>query len=56
VEDSKSAFAAALAFTSEGISSENHPFALKTVDENFKFLKEQSQKEKRSESGRIVLP
>ena len=55
-EESKTAFAAALAFSPEGASSEYHPFALKTVEENFKFLKEQTQKEKRSESGRIVLP
>ncbi|MCK5011557.1 MAG: hypothetical protein KAS98_13770, partial [Deltaproteobacteria bacterium] len=55
-EDSKSAFAAALAFTPGGIPSEDHPFALKTVKQNFKFLKEQTQKEKRSDSGRIVLP
>jgi len=56
VEESQSAFAAALAFTPEGLLSEHHPFAIKTVDENFRFLKEQAQKEKRSESGRIVLP
>ena len=55
-EDSKSAFAAALAFTPGGTPSEDHPFALKTVKQNFKFLKEQTQKEKRSDSGRIVLP
>jgi len=48
-EDSKSAFAAALAFTPGGIPSEDHPFALKTVKQNFKFLKEQTQKEKRSD-------
>ena len=48
--------AAALAFTPEGEPSSKHPFALKTVKENFNFLKEQAQKEKRSESGRIVLP
>ena len=56
VEESQSAFAAAMAFTPEGTPSEHHPFAIKTVDENFKFIKEQAQKEKRSESGRIVLP
>lgn len=56
VEESQSAFAAALAFRPEGTPSEHHPFAIKTVNENFKFLKEQAQKEKRSESGRIVLP
>jgi hypothetical protein len=56
VEESKSAFAAALAFAPGGAPSDYHPFALKTVEENFKFLKEQAQKEKRSESGRIILP
>ena len=56
VEDSKSAFAAALAFAPGSTPIEDHPFALKTVEENFRFLKEQSQKEKRSESGRIVIP
>ena len=56
VEDSKSAFAAALAFAPGTIPIEDHPFALKTVKENFRFLKEHSQKEKRSESGRIVIP
>ena len=55
-EDAKVAFAAALAFSPEGVSSDKHPFALQTVTKNFSFLKEQSQKEKRSESGRIVLP
>ena len=56
VEDSKSAFAAALAFALGNTPIEDHPFALKTVEENFRFLKKQSQKEKRSESGRIVIP
>jgi len=56
IEDSKSAFAAALAFAPGGTPSEDHPFALKTVKQNFKFLKEQTEKEKRSDSGRIVLP
>jgi hypothetical protein len=56
VEESQSAFAAALAFAPEGVPTEHHPFAIKTVEENFKFLKEQSQKEKRSESGNIILP
>jgi len=55
VEESQSAFAAALAFTPEGVPSEHHPFAIKTVEENFKFLKEQTKKEKRSESGNIIL-
>lgn len=55
-EDAKAAFAAALAFAPEGVPSDKHPFALQTVIKNFSFLKEQSQKEKRSESGRIVLP
>jgi hypothetical protein len=55
-EDAKAAFAAALAFSPEGVPSDKHPFALQTVTKNFAFLKEQSQKEKRSESGRIVLP
>ena len=55
-DDAKSAFAAALAFAPDGISSDNHPFALKTVEKNLAFLKEQSQKEKRSESGQIILP
>ena len=55
-EDSKSAFAAALAFAPGGTPSEDHPFSLKTVKQNFKFLKEQTEKEKRSDSGRIVLP
>ena len=55
-DDAKSAFAAALAFAPEGVPSENHPFALKTVEKNLAFLKEQSQKEKRSESGQIILP
>jgi hypothetical protein len=55
-EDAKCALAAALAFAPEGVPSSAHPFALKTVRENFNFLKEQAQKEKRSESGRIVLP
>jgi len=56
VEDAKAALAAALAFAPQGVPSEKHPFALKTVEENFKFLKEQAQKEKRSDSGRIILP
>jgi len=56
VEDAKAALAAALAFAPQGVPSEKHPFALKTVEENFKFLKEQTQKEKRSDSGRIILP
>lgn len=56
VEEAQSAFSAALAFTPEGVASEHHPFAIKTVAENFKFLKEQAEKEKRSESGNIVLP
>jgi len=55
-DDAKSAFAAALAFSPDGVSSDKHPFALKTVVKNFAFLTEQSQKEKRSESGRIILP
>ena len=55
-EDAQSALSAALAFESGGVASENHPFALKTVEKNFAFLKEQSQKEKRSDTGRIVLP
>jgi hypothetical protein len=55
-DDAKSAFAAALAFAPEGVVSDNHPFALKTVEKNLAFLKEQSQKEKRSESGQIILP
>lgn len=56
IDDSKSAFAAALAFAPGGAPSDDHPFALKTVKQNVKFLKEQTEKEKRSESGRIVLP
>lgn len=56
VEESQISLAAALAFAPEGVSSEHHPFAIKTVEENFKFLKEQAQKEKRSESGNIILP
>jgi hypothetical protein len=56
VEESQYAFAAALAFAPEGVASEQHPFAIKTVAENFKFLKEQAQKEKRSEPGNIILP
>ena len=55
-EEAQSAFAAALAFAPGGVPSEQHPFAIKTVEENFKFIKEQSQKEKRSESGNIILP
>ena len=55
-EDAKVAFAAALAFSPEGVPSDKHPFALQTVTKNFSFLKEQSQKEKRSDSGRIILP
>jgi hypothetical protein len=55
-EDAQSAIAAALAFEPGGVVSENHPFALKTVEKNFAFLKEQSQKEKRSDTGRIILP
>jgi tetratricopeptide (TPR) repeat protein len=55
-EDAKAAFAAALAFAPDGTPADKHPFALQTVIKNFSFLKEQSQKEKRSESGRIVLP
>ena len=55
-DDAKSAFAAALAFAPEGVPSANHPFALKTVEKNLAFLKEQSEKEKRSESGQIILP
>ena len=55
-DDAKSAFAAALAFAPEGVPSDSHPFALKTVEKNLAFLKEQSQKEKRSESGQIILP
>ena len=55
-DDAKSAFAAALAFAPDGVSSDNHPFALKTVEKNLAFLKEQSQREKRSESGQIILP
>ena len=55
-EDAHSALAAALAFEPGGVASDNHPFALKTVEKNFAFLKEQSQKEKRSDTGRIVLP
>jgi len=55
-DDAKSAFAAALAFAPEGVVSDKHPFALKTVEKNLAFLKEQSQKEKRSESGQIILP
>jgi hypothetical protein len=55
-DDAKSAFAAALAFAPKGVPSDNHPFALKTVEKNLAFLKEQSQKEKRSESGQIILP
>jgi len=56
VEESQYAFAAALAFTPEGAPSERHPFAIKTVEKNFKFLKEQTPKEKRSKSGNIILP
>jgi hypothetical protein len=55
-EDAQSALAAALAFEPGGVASEDHPFALKTVEKNFAFLKEQSQKEKRSDTGRIILP
>jgi hypothetical protein len=55
-EDAQSAFAAALAFEPGGVPSSDHPFALKTVEKNFAFLKEQSQKEKRSDTGRIILP
>lgn len=55
-EDAKSAFAAALAFAPGGLPSDRHPFALKTVEVNLAFLKEQSQKEKRSESGQVILP
>ncbi len=55
-EDAQSALAAALAFEPGGVASENHPFALKTVEKNFAFLKEQSQKEQRSDTGRIILP
>jgi hypothetical protein len=55
-EDAQCALAAALAFEPGGVASENHPFALKTVEKNFAFLKEQSQKEKRSDTGRIILP
>ncbi|KPJ61777.1 MAG: hypothetical protein AMJ42_00945 [Deltaproteobacteria bacterium DG_8] len=55
-EESQSAFVAALAFAPEGVPSVYHPFAIKTVEENFRFLKEQAQKEKRSKSGSIILP
>ncbi|GEM_PF-2069165 len=55
-DDAKVAFAAAMAFSPDGVPSDKHPFALQTVIKNFSFLKEQSQKEKRSESGRIILP
>jgi hypothetical protein len=61
-EEAKSAFAAALAFAPGGVPSEKHPFAIKTVEKNFNFLREQAKKnkekeeEKKSESGNIVLP
>ncbi len=61
-EEAKSAFAAALAFAPGGVPAEKHPFAIKTVEKNFIFLREQAQRnkeqaeEKRSESGNIVLP